>query len=116
MLRNTSAKKPAECFASHSTNGMITNAVSFEAPSGSASVMVLMVSGTEVSVDGSPAEVGMPEVKLPVLTVLPECSREFLVGFWVEVEFLLKRIPEVFHIREVAALVILKHAFEDIDI
>jgi hypothetical protein len=62
MLRSISAKKPGECPGSRSTNGRITNAVSFEDPSASA---IVIVSGptkacplpSEIS-----TESGIPEV------------------------------------------------------
>ena len=36
------------------------------------------------------------------------------MGFWIEAKLLLQHVPKIFHFRKVAAVVIFKHAFEDI--
>ena len=98
-LRNTSAKKPVECFASRSTNGMITNAVSFDAPFASARVIV---SGGRMPVCrsvASPAEAGMPDVIPRSCNSLGRFVKT-LRGFPDEIKFLLERLPEVLHLQE----------------
>jgi hypothetical protein len=58
MLLNTSAKNPAECFASRSTKGMMTKAFRVEAPSASARVTV---SGLPASEDETSSFEASPE-------------------------------------------------------